>query len=464
MRRDRVQVASRINGAIRMCNQEIGHRDFERFLTLADRAKAEIFDSLLGEIGRAASQIIALKLTNLVVAKYECVHRHTHLLSRPIGLIVDPSNACGLSCPGCVHSKSSRASEVFIWPSGLLSEQNFGRFIQEYGPYAINVIFCNYGEPLINRLTPRFIRTARQYLVETVSSTSLSIKKLDANQLVSSGLDFLTLSIDGATKETYSLYRRQGDFDLVIDNVKRLVAAKQTLNSYTPFLSWQFLMFKHNVHEMEDVKKLAQSIGVNQLRLARPYSVAWDDPSVVVEESTEERAITRVYNFKQAKDHHNKMLAQLEHQVINEHFSRSWVERYEELGCHADRASASTKPTCAYLYKNITMDALGNIMPCCMAPNKDRHLVFSNNKTGGSWNAHMYALARKYFAANDAEYQMETKGLKDAYVPFCSRCSEPTSNSTFSVVVTPVHVKEYLDKVCVSDILSEENKSVLADW
>jgi hypothetical protein len=32
------------------------------------------------------------------------------------------------------------------------------------------------------------------------------------------------------------------------------------------------------------------------------------------------------------------------------------------------------------------------------------------------------------------------------------------------VVVTPVHVKEYLDKVCVSDILSEENKSVLADW
>ena len=45
--------------------------------------------------------------------------------------------------------------------------------------------------------------------------------------IVDTKMHFIRLSIDGASQETYSRYRVNGNFDRVIENIKRLQAYKQ---------------------------------------------------------------------------------------------------------------------------------------------------------------------------------------------------------------------------------------------
>jgi len=446
-----------INDAIHKANLEIHCAEFERFLALMDDFKVSVYESLRLRLKEIESKALLLKLTNLFVAKYEYLHRHSFLISYPISLIVDPSNACNLYCPGCVHSKTPEASNAFLWPSGNLSLQKFNRFIQKYGPYAFQVILCNNGEPFLNKLTPQFIKISREYLAETVSSTSLNVKKLDVNQLVLSGLDFLTLSIDGATRETYSIFRKGGNFDLVIDNLERLISIKKEYDAYSPFLSWQFLVFEHNFHEIEKVKFLAKSIGVNELRFATPGSVTWDDPSINVKNSFEEQLITFDYSLPKERNNRDKMLANLNPKVINRHFSKSWLDVYSNIDKRLAQRSVEIITTCEWLYQSITMDALGNIIPCCMTPSRNRELLFSTIDADDPFNSDMYVFARDHFSNKPGNYDL-TDMIDNGREPFCTSCS----HNKIAQLITPQHVKNYLERVKVFDVLSNQSKRILS--
>jgi hypothetical protein len=97
-----------------------------------------------------------------------------------VSILQPASNMCQLACPGCVHSTRNEELKVFDWPNGTLSENRFSALLKLYGPYAIGVYFCNYGEPLLNLNTPKLIRIAKTYLLGTALSTSLSVRRFDA--------------------------------------------------------------------------------------------------------------------------------------------------------------------------------------------------------------------------------------------------------------------------------------------
>ena len=72
---------------------------------------------------------------------------------------------------------------------------------------------CNYGEPLVNLETPKLVRAAKRYLLHTMISTNMTVPRFDAEAYVESGLDYMMVSIDGATQEVYERFRRKGDLD-----------------------------------------------------------------------------------------------------------------------------------------------------------------------------------------------------------------------------------------------------------
>jgi MoaA/NifB/PqqE/SkfB family radical SAM enzyme len=90
--------------------------------------------------------------------------------------------------------------KLFDWNPGILEQKRLAAFFERYGPAAIHVILCNYGEPLVNPNTPKFIRLAKRYLLHTMISTNLSLPRFDAGAYVQSGLDHIVLSIDGASQ------------------------------------------------------------------------------------------------------------------------------------------------------------------------------------------------------------------------------------------------------------------------
>jgi radical SAM protein with 4Fe4S-binding SPASM domain len=83
---------------------------------------------------------------------------------------------------------------------------------------------------------------------------------------VESGLDRLIISIDGTTQETYQQYRVGGELSKVLDGARNILKWKKELKSKTPHVIFQFLIVKPNEHQLEEMEKLAQEIGVQELR------------------------------------------------------------------------------------------------------------------------------------------------------------------------------------------------------
>ena len=144
--------------------------------------------------------------------------------------------------------------------------------MDELGPYLIHLDFCNWGEPFLNPELSKLIKYAKGYNVDTKVDSNLNI--LDekcAEDIILSGLDKIIVSIDGASAETYSKYRVGGDFNTAINNLKLLIRKKKELARTNPYICWQFLVFRHNEHEIEQVKKLGQDLGVDNVSITRAF-------------------------------------------------------------------------------------------------------------------------------------------------------------------------------------------------
>ena len=68
------------------------------------------------------AKALTLKAINICLAKQHFRARSTAVLSRPFGLIIDPSNSCNLGCPGCVHSRQLMERKVFQWGTGTMPD------------------------------------------------------------------------------------------------------------------------------------------------------------------------------------------------------------------------------------------------------------------------------------------------------------------------------------------------------
>jgi MoaA/NifB/PqqE/SkfB family radical SAM enzyme len=396
-------------------DQEIGRcRNATEALGVLESSKPELYSGLCRRFDVTVAQAVTLKILNLFLARFHFRARSSSVLSRPFGLVVDPSNMCQLACPGCVHSARSEDFKLFDWPHGTLSQDCFSELLKRYGPYAIGVYFCSYGEPLLNLATPKLIRLAKTYLIGTALSTSLSVRKLDAEACVESGLDFMVLSIDGATQPVYEQYRRNGDIELVFSNVRKLVSAKRKLGKRTPVLSWNFLAFEHNAHEIPQAERMARELGVNRFRVVNPFDVGWDDPNI--RPAPVQARVERLdwLSMANSPENWNPFPEDLDRPPIADAFENPWK------GEAPDDAPPSAGHTCHWLYKNIVMDAGGRIMPCCGAPRPDTNLVFArfDGKNGDPFNAGKYREARSWFSAGSPALDPASA----ASAPHCARC------------------------------------------
>ena len=196
--------------------------------------------------------------------------------------MLNPANQCHLGCPSCTNSYNREFTERTYnqWPRGLMTAETFDTFSQQVGLYAFNGHFYNNHEPLLNKLTPSFVRKATDMRIRTFISSNLSYRKIDAEAIVASGLTELMVAADGVTQPVYERYRKGGNIEWVLDNARALVEAKRKMKSMTPVLRWQFLSFAHNVHELPAAIAVTKEIGFDTFNVATPLPVNMDDPSI----------------------------------------------------------------------------------------------------------------------------------------------------------------------------------------
>jgi radical SAM protein with 4Fe4S-binding SPASM domain len=178
----------------------------------------------------------------------------------PPVLTVEPTNICNLRCPLCVTGNGSMAR-----PKGRMDLSTFQRLIDELGNKIIYVILFQQGEPYINHHFLDFVSYAKARRLYVATSTNAHYFDLETcRRTVESGIDTMIVSVDGAAQESYAKYRVGGNLEKVLDGIRNLVAAKKTARRKTPYIYLQFLIFRHNEHEIPIMEKLARSLGVDR--------------------------------------------------------------------------------------------------------------------------------------------------------------------------------------------------------
>lgn len=106
------------------------------------------------------------------------------------------------------------------------------------------------GEPLLNSDIFSMIQYAKQKGFKVMTSTNaMLLTQENAHRLIGSGLDVLTISLDGTSKEVYETIRKGGDYETVTENIEYFI--KQKGNS-SPFTIMQMIQMKENENQAND--------------------------------------------------------------------------------------------------------------------------------------------------------------------------------------------------------------------
>jgi radical SAM protein with 4Fe4S-binding SPASM domain len=300
------------------------------------------------------------KIVNLIVKEIQYFLGHSRLFYFPNKLTIDIGNVCDLKCPLCPTGRGDRGAS-----RGFMKFEEFKRVLQEIGSYLTNLELYNWGEPLLNKDLVDMIQYAKDRNIPVCISTNLNV--LDNNMaeaLISTNIDKIFISCDGASPETYSKYRIGGNFHRVISNIYQLLEAKKKLNNRYTRIVLLFHVFKHNEHEVEKIKELATDCGM-ELRVNRMRTDMGKEIFERVGDSIER--------------------------------DRDWIpENPKYCAFDLEKKAKKKQMKCNLLWKTAVINWDGAVLPCC-AVYGERH-AFGNvfeEPFVSIWNNEKYRSARQ---------------------------------------------------------------------
>jgi len=308
------------------------------------------------------------RLRNRRLNLRELEERRTRLASYPQVAYFDVTNACPLSCPLCpTGNRESTARK------GMMTLETFKNIFDQVAPYLYELHLYNWGEPFLNRRLVDMVRHAKAvYNPKVVLSTTLAgVSFEQAEEVLNSGVDLISVSIDGATQEVYEKYRVGGRLDRILATLAHMAQIKKSRVLRRPGLLWQFIPMRHNEAEIETARRMAGDIGV----AFRTHRVRLNVSS---------------FDRKDLSEHAEE--------------NRKWLpgdKRYIRYSKAPERESS-----CKFLWDRVVFNWDGSVAPCCKI--YDRKDAFADSvATDGFfekvWNGPEYVMARGIFTGKEAD-------------------------------------------------------------
>lgn len=282
----------------------------------------------------------------------------------PNFILVDPGNICNLECPLCLTGTNR-----LNYRRQLMSLETFKTIIEKI-PFLQRIGLYRWGEPFLNPEIFEMIKYASANGISVSLDTNLCLKKGEDffDDIVKSGLVTLTVSLDGASQESYSKYRVNGDFNLVISNIRMLTRAKNKFNTDKPRIIWKFLVNKYNEHEINRARIMAKELGIEfliaQMRLSD------DIPDISLDSSLEQRKIDWLPKNKR-------------------YIAKCYLGEY---------SIPLYKGACPHLFNSLVVNPDGKVFPCCYL--SDENNVFGDllkESFEDIWNNDKFTYSRSLF-------------------------------------------------------------------
>lgn len=161
----------------------------------------------------------------------------------PVMIEIEPTTYCNLKCNMCENT---------YWniPKRNMSFADFKTILDQF-PWLCEIGFTGIGESLMNPdylEMCRYIKQRKAYL--EIFDNMTMMYPVTFSKLYEMGLDRLSPSIDGATKETYEAIRKGAEWDTVTRNLQHVFNTKQIAGTWLPEVTPHYIVQKSNLDEM----------------------------------------------------------------------------------------------------------------------------------------------------------------------------------------------------------------------
>jgi radical SAM protein with 4Fe4S-binding SPASM domain len=179
----------------------------------------------------------------------------------PVEYIVETTAKCNLYCPMCPR-------ETHPQPKQDMTQEIFERLVAGASKTGEHMMLIGLGEPFLDPAIFDRIEYCERHGISTLLSTNGTLlDEAAAERLLSSGLQHLTLSFDGASKETFEYYRKGAPFERVRDNFIRFCRMKHARRSGMQVVV-QMVRMPGNAHEVDEFERFWSAVpGVDQVRI-----------------------------------------------------------------------------------------------------------------------------------------------------------------------------------------------------
>ena len=308
-------------------------------------------------------------------------------------LHIELTNACNAACPMCTRF---HVNSPLIRPDLEIDQITIEKFKKYFPPEVIKkleiVLFCGvHGDPGM----AKDLFEICEYIAETNPETAVrmntngGMRKPDfwaklGNLFSKQRQDHwrwqITWSIDGL-EDTNHLYRRNVDWTNLMANAQAFIDAGG-------YADWDYLIFKHNEHQIDEAKALSKKMGFgnfypkkslgvdNGKQLVRMSAMTregefdyWIDAPLKPENRNLENPQTMIpiSDFWNFDPNHYKQLK--EKKLTHNNYPLRVLSAYEVLAKEdnstLDVAEINCKATTMSGGKEIFVDNYGRVMPCC---------------------------------------------------------------------------------------------------
>jgi radical SAM protein with 4Fe4S-binding SPASM domain len=282
----------------------------------------------------------------------------------PRELQVEVTAACNLRCSMCLV----RYREPLDRHDASLTLERFKSLVDAL-PDLETVTLQGLGEPLMAPdLFGMIEYGAGRGLRMGFNTNATLLTRATAERLVAAGLDWLCVSIDGATAATYESIRDGSRFAKVERNVRGLVEVMRQRGAVRPRLSLVFVAMRRNLAELPAVVRLASEWGVPTLRVQNlSHSFSDTDPAGAYREIREFAEAEALWQAPSADD------SAVFDEARAVATARGVALRLPDV--EGEPARPANAPGCDWPGRSAYVRQDGQVQPCCMLMGGDRAIL-----------------------------------------------------------------------------------------
>jgi radical SAM protein with 4Fe4S-binding SPASM domain len=193
--------------------------------------------------------------------------KKTECAGFPILVTIELTNVCNLKCIMCPRTKGNR-------DYGYMDMGLFRKIVDEISGKAEMAYLHLFGESLMHPSLIECIRYAKSKGIATALSSngSLLTEKM-SKKIIEAGLDYLTLSFDGASRQVYEKVRVGADYEEIKKNIQRYIE----LNDGRTSTFLQLIKMDLNEAEIQAFKKMWKKYRVNLMVKTFSYWLGEDE-------------------------------------------------------------------------------------------------------------------------------------------------------------------------------------------